>query len=116
MWTLSDESISILKKDAKLNHMSGIKNYDLFEELLESNPKLKKDLGHIIVSAQKDFENAMNLYGTIALSCSSYVSVRHSAYGTKSILNSRLYERNLSKVALHYNMKIEINLVVKEEE
>lgn len=67
MWTLSDESISMLKKDAKLNHVSGIKNYDLYRELLESNPKLKKDLGHIIVSAQKDFENAMNLYGTIAL-------------------------------------------------
>ncbi len=67
MWTLSDESISMLKKDAKLNHESGLRNYDLYRELLESNSSLKKELGHIIISAQIDFENAMNIYGTIKL-------------------------------------------------
>ncbi len=66
MWTLSDESISMMKKDAKLNHISGIRNYDLYRELAE-NMADKSKLGHIIVSAQKDFENAMNIYGTIAL-------------------------------------------------
>lgn len=66
MWTLSDESISMMKKDAKLNHISGIRNYDLYRELAE-NMADKSQLGHIIVLAQKDFENAMNIYGTIAL-------------------------------------------------
>ena len=56
----------MMKKDAKLNHISGIRNYDLYRELAE-NMADKGKLSHIVISAQKDFENAMNIYGTISL-------------------------------------------------
>lgn len=66
MFTLSDDSIAMLKKDAKLNHESGLKHYKAYVELVNEGHD-KTQLRHFILLAMDDFENAMNLYGTIKL-------------------------------------------------
>ena len=74
MWTLTTETINMMKKDAGLNHKAALVNFNRYKELLNSSDfKDKIDyMKQAIVLAKSDFENAMNLYATISLYCEEY--------------------------------------------
>lgn len=69
MWTLSDEAIEMIKKDANLNHVAGIKNFNRYKDILRSCEFKERTtlMKEAIVLAKSDFENAMNLYATASL-------------------------------------------------
>ena len=76
MWTLSDESIEMMKRDAMLNHKSGVENFNRYKDLLNSE-EFNNKMDYMkcnVVSAKIDFENAMNLYGAISLYREDYIA------------------------------------------